>query len=262
MTYKKNPPPRHKGKYGQKPPVKPEKLWLYGMHTVYCALTNPRRKATRLLATRNAIQRLQDMLGTEIAVPVEMVSPREIDRLLPKDAVHQGLALEAKPLPALSMEEICAANLLIVLDQITDPHNVGAILRTASAFNADALVVTARHSPEETGVMAKSASGALDRIPIVEVKNLGDMLNELGFVGMTRLGFDSEADVDLRDVTCAGPVAIVLGSEGKGLRQRTRSLCDQMVRLDMPGDIKSLNVSNAAAIAMYAVTNAQKTGAE
>jgi 23S rRNA (guanosine2251-2'-O)-methyltransferase len=145
----------------------------------------------------------------------------------------------------------------VVLDQVTDPHNVGAILRTACAFGADALVTTQRYAPRETGVMAKSASGALDLVPLIEVRNLGDTLELLKKRGMRVLGFDSEASAPLVPRAGDEMLAIVLGAEGKGLRQRTRELCDEMVRLDMPGPIKSLNVSNAAAIALFAATSAR-----
>jgi 23S rRNA (guanosine2251-2'-O)-methyltransferase len=143
---------------------------------------------------------------------------------------------------------------VVVLDQITDPHNVGAILRTACAFGADAVITTQRYAPRETGVMAKAASGALDLVPLIEVRNLGDTLELLKTRGIRVLGFDSEAPSPLLPRTDRTPLAIVLGAEGKGLRQRTRELCDEMVRLDMPGPIKSLNVSNAAAIALFAAT--------
>ena len=143
---------------------------------------------------------------------------------------------------------------MVVLDQLTDPHNVGAILRTACAFGADAVITTARHSPQETGVMAKAASGALDLVPMIEVTNLASALETLKERGLVVLGFDSDAPAPLRPRTDDRPLAVVLGAEGKGLRQRTRELCDEMVRLDMPGPIKSLNVSNAAAIAMFAAT--------
>jgi 23S rRNA (guanosine2251-2'-O)-methyltransferase len=142
----------------------------------------------------------------------------------------------------------------VVLDQLTDPHNVGAILRTACAFGADAVITTARHSPRETGVMAKAASGALDLVPLIEVRNLGDAIETLKDRGLTVIGFDSEASAPLKPRTDDVPVAIVLGAEGRGLRQRTRELCNEMVRLEMPGPIKSLNVSNAAAIALFAAT--------
>lgn len=152
------------------------------------------------------------------------------------------------------MDDLTAPRLVVVLDQVTDPHNVGAILRTACAFGADAVVTTARYAPRETGVMAKSASGALDLVPLVEVRNLGGALETLKERGLLILGFDSEAPAPLRPRTDDRPLAVVLGSEGKGLREKTRSLCDEMVRLEMPGPIKSLNVSNAAAIALFAAT--------
>jgi 23S rRNA (guanosine2251-2'-O)-methyltransferase len=146
---------------------------------------------------------------------------------------------------------------VVVLDQVTDPHNVGAILRTACAFGADAVLTTARYAPRETGVMAKAASGALDLIPLIEVRNLGDSLEQLKGRGLKVLGFDSEAPAPLAVQPEGTALAIVLGAEGKGLRQRTRELCDELVRLDMPGPIKSLNVSNAAAIALFAATAAR-----
>jgi 23S rRNA (guanosine2251-2'-O)-methyltransferase len=152
------------------------------------------------------------------------------------------------------LDDIAPLRLVVVLDQVTDPHNVGAILRTACAFGADALITTQRYAPRETGVMAKAASGALDLVPLIEVRNLGDTLQLLKKRGLRVLGFDSEAPAPLAPRAGGEALAIVLGAEGKGLRQRTRELCDEMVRLDMPGPIKSLNVSNAAAIALFAAT--------
>jgi 23S rRNA (guanosine2251-2'-O)-methyltransferase len=171
--------------------------------------------------------------------------------------VHQGVALEVAPVSRFGLDDIEPLRLVVVLDQVTDPHNVGAILRTACAFGADALLTTQRYAPRETRVMAKAASGALDLVPLIEVRNLGDTLERLKQRGMHVLGFDSEAATALAPRRDSGPLAIVLGAEGKGLRQRTRELCDEMVRLDMPGPIKSLNVSNAAAIALYAATTAR-----
>jgi 23S rRNA (guanosine2251-2'-O)-methyltransferase len=183
--------------------------------------------------------------------PVELVRPGEIDRLLTPDAVHQGLYLECDPLPSPPLSELGPDAIVLVLDQITDPHNVGAMLRSAAAFGVDAVIVTTRHSPEATGVLAKAASGALEHVPIIPVKNLGDALEALAAEGFLRIGFDSEGDRPYEDVPLRRPLALVLGAEGKGLRQKTRSLCDALARLDMPGSIKSLNVSNATAIALY-----------
>lgn len=244
-----------RNKFPPKPKYDPDTgpVYLYGMHTVRAALDNPARIKKVLLATPNALNRLQES-GDIGKVPVKETTPKELDRLLGGEAVHQGMALEVDPVGRFGLKDIEKLRLVVVLDQLTDPHNVGAILRTACAFGADAVITTARHSPRETGVMAKSASGALDLVPMIEVRNLGDAIETLKERGLTVLGFDSEAPAPLRPRTEDKPMAVVLGAEGKGLRQRTRDLCDEMVRLDMPGPIKSLNVSNAAAIALFAAT--------
>ncbi|WP_404403410.1 23S rRNA (guanosine(2251)-2'-O)-methyltransferase RlmB [Pelagibacterium halotolerans] len=228
-------------------------VYLYGLHTVRAALDNARRKKRTLLATPNALNRLREN-GPIPSLPIEEKTPRELDALLGTDAVHQGVALEVDPVDRLRLTDVEKLDLVIALDQVTDPHNVGAILRTACAFGADAVITTARYAPRETGVLAKSASGALDLIPLVEVRNLGETLETLKEKGLLCLGFDSEAEGLLKSRPAGQKLAIVLGAEGKGLRQKTRSLCDEMVRLDMPGPIKSLNVSNAAAIALFAAT--------
>ena len=244
-----------RNKFPPKPKYDPDTgpVYLYGMHTVRAALDNPARIKKVLLATPNALNRLKET-GDIGKVPVKETTPKELDRLLGGEAVHQGMALEVDPVGRFGLKDIEKLRLVVVLDQLTDPHNVGAILRTACAFGADAVITTARHSPRETGVMAKSASGALDLVPMIEVRNLGDAIETLKERGLTVLGFDSEAPAPLRPRTEDKPMAVVLGAEGKGLRQRTRELCDEMVRLDMPGPIKSLNVSNAAAIALFAAT--------
>lgn len=244
-----------RNKFPPKPKYDPDTgpVFLYGLHTVRAALDNPRRIRRRLLATPNALTRLRDG-GPVGGLPIEETSPRELDRLLGGEAVHQGVALEVDPVQRFSLDDIVAPRLVVVLDQVTDPHNVGAILRTACAFGADAVITTQRYAPRETGVLAKSASGALDLIALVEVRNLGDAIEALKRGGLRVVGFDSEAQAPLTPSLAPGPLALVLGAEGKGLRQRTRELCDEMVRLDMPGAIKSLNVSNAAAIALFAAT--------
>ncbi|MDB5506582.1 MAG: rlmB [Devosia sp.] len=248
MSRNKFPPrPRHDPDEGP--------VYLYGLHTVRAALDNPLREKRVLLVTPNALSRLRET-GEIGRVPMQETTPRDLDKLLGDDAVHQGAALEVDPVSRFGLSDIKQLRLVVVLDQITDPHNVGAILRTACAFGADAVITTARHAPRETGVMAKSASGALDLVPLIEVRNLADTLEKLKERGITVIGFDSEAAEPLKPRTATGPVAVVMGAEGKGLRQRTRELCDEMVRLDMPGPIKSLNVSNAAAIALFAVTAA------
>jgi 23S rRNA (guanosine2251-2'-O)-methyltransferase len=223
---------------------------LYGWHTVAAALANPARHIRRLLVTENAARRFAE---ESIATPVtpEVVRPDAIAARLTPDAVHQGLLAEADPLPSPEVEDLPASGIVLVLDQITDPHNVGAILRTAAAFAVAAIVTTARHSPEATGVLAKAASGALELVPIVTVQNLARGLGALKEGGFSVVGLDSEAADALSDLPLSAPLALVLGAEGKGLRQGTRAACDRLARLDLPGAIKSLNVSNAAALSLY-----------
>jgi 23S rRNA (guanosine2251-2'-O)-methyltransferase len=223
---------------------------LYGWHTVKAALENPARRFRKLLVTENTARRLAE---EHVALPLtpETVRPGVIAERLSGDAVHQGIYAEADPLPAPELDAITPAGIVLVLDQITDPHNVGAILRTAAGFSVSAIVTTARHSPEATGVLAKSASGALELVPIATVQNLARALAELKERGVMVVGLDSTGDADLGEVALRAPLALVLGAEGKGLRQLTRATCDQVARLDLPGKIKSLNVSNAAALALY-----------
>lgn len=223
---------------------------LYGWHSVKAALQNPARKFRRLLATDNAARRLAEE-GVTLALTPEIVRPGAIAERLSADAVHQGLYLEADPLPSPPIEEIEANGIVLVLDQITDPHNVGAIFRSAAAFSATAIVTTARHSPEATGALAKAASGALEIVPLVTIQNLARGLSALGEKGFLRIGLDSEAHDTLDDVPLSAPLALVLGAEGKGLRQLTKETCDHLARLDLPGSIKSLNVSNAAALSLH-----------
>jgi 23S rRNA (guanosine2251-2'-O)-methyltransferase len=223
---------------------------LYGWHTVKAALENPARQVRRLYLTENAARRLADE-GVTLPVAPERVRPDAIAARLPPDAVHQGLLAEADPLPGPAIEEIEPAGIVLALDQITDPHNVGAILRTAAGFAVAAVVTTARHSPQATGVLAKSASGALEFVPIVTVQNLARALAALKERGYLLVGLDSTGEADLGELPIRAPLALVLGAEGKGLRQLTRATCDHVARLDLPGRIKSLNVSNAAALALY-----------
>jgi 23S rRNA (guanosine2251-2'-O)-methyltransferase len=224
---------------------------LYGWHPVVEALRNPRRSLGRFLATENALRRLNDELP-DLALRPEIVRPGDIDRLLPPDAVHQGLHLEAAPLPSPTIESLSAEALVLALDQVTDPHNVGAVVRSAAAFGVDAILTTARHSPAATGVLAKAASGGLEHVPFLVVRNLAEALLALGERGVMRVGLDSSAATPLEELPLRRPLVLVLGAEGKGLRQRTLASCDAAARLDMPGAIKSLNVSNAAALALYA----------
>jgi 23S rRNA (guanosine2251-2'-O)-methyltransferase len=228
---------------------------LYGFHPVVEALKNPNRRHKRLLTTENALHRLQE-LAVGLPFAPEVVRPGIIDRLLPPDAVHQGLYLESDPLPSLTVRDLPAEGLILVFDQITDPHNVGAIVRTAAAFNVTAIMCTNRHSPTATGVLAKSASGGLEHVPFMAVTNLSRGLQELIDHGYTVVGLDSEGSDDMNAIPLPRPLALVLGAEGKGLRQKTRETCQMVARLDMPGAIKSLNVSNAAAIALNAAHQA------
>ncbi|AZV21798.1 MULTISPECIES: 23S rRNA (guanosine(2251)-2'-O)-methyltransferase RlmB [unclassified Mesorhizobium] len=224
---------------------------LYGLHTVRAALDNPRRKIRKMLVTRNAAERLEIADLAALPFKTELVEPRDIDKITGSDAVHQGVLIEAEPLKAKRLDALGDAKLVLVLDQITDPHNVGAILRSAVAFGAGALITTARHSPQESGVLAKSASGALEHIDQIEVKNLADALGQLHEAGFRTIGLDSDAPAELEKSFAGEKIALVLGAEGKGLRQKTRETVTTLARLDMPGAIHSLNVSNAAAISLY-----------
>ncbi|MGE0062312.1 MAG: 23S rRNA (guanosine(2251)-2'-O)-methyltransferase RlmB [Xanthobacteraceae bacterium] len=228
---------------------------LYGWHTVAAALQNPARRLRKLLVTENAAHRLTED-GITPAIKPEIVRPSAIaERLLP-DAVHQGLYLEADALPSPAIEHLAASGVVLVLDQITDPHNVGAIFRSAAAFNAAAIVTTQRHSPDATGALAKAASGALEHVPFVNVQNLARAMEELRQRGFMLVGLDSDGNKDIADLTLRAPLALVLGAEGKGLRQLTRETCDHVARIEVPGAITSLNVSNAAAVCLYIATRA------
>jgi 23S rRNA (guanosine2251-2'-O)-methyltransferase len=223
---------------------------MYGWHTVTAALRNPKRQIRKFLATDNAARRLSDE-GIASKVAPEVVRPSAIaERLLP-DAVHQGLYLEVDALPSPAVEDLPAQGVVLVLDQITDPHNVGAIFRSAAAFAAAAIVTTQRHSPDATGALAKAASGALEHVPLVNVQNLARGLTALKARGFLVVGLDSTGEADLSELKLRAPLALVLGAEGKGLRQLTREICDHVARIDLPGVITSLNVSNAAALSLY-----------
>lgn len=243
---------RDKAAGWQPPQLQPDQVHLYGLHTVRAALENPERTIIKLSVTQNAFVRLDIGDADALSYPVEFVSPQDIDKVLGPDAIHQGVMLETRPLPMRRLEALKESPLLLVLDQVTDPHNVGAIMRSAVAFGAGALVTTQRHSPTESGVLAKSASGALELIPYIQITNLANALEELHQLGFQTIGLDSEGPQPLEGTFAGEKIALVLGSEGKGLRQKTRETVNALARLDMPGTIKSLNVSNAAAIALYA----------
>ncbi len=226
---------------------------LFGVHAVESALRNPGRPILRLLMTENAENRLSESVTARQAAP-ERVSPRDLDRMLGADTVHQGVMLETEPLEEPDIFALAAradAGPLIVLDQVTDPHNVGAILRSAAVFGAAGLVMTRRHSPPLDGTLAKSASGALEFVPVALVKNLSRAIAELKEHGCTVLGLDGTAEHLIEDQPLTERVAFVLGAEGKGLRELTRQSCDRLVRIATNGPIGSLNVSNAAAISLH-----------
>lgn len=229
---------------------------LYGLHTVRHALENENRVVKKLYLTANARERLELSDEKLASLNIEESSPRELDKLVGSNAVHQGCILEGIPLESKTLAQISDSPLLLVLDQVTDPHNVGAIMRSAVAMNVGALITTSRHSPVETGVLAKSASGALDMIDHIEARNLANALGELHKLGYQTIGLDSEGPDVLENSIIsksgnASKVALVMGAEGKGLRSKTRETCTTLARVDMPGAIKSLNVSNAAALALY-----------
>ena len=223
---------------------------LFGLHAAEAALANPNRTVTRVIATENGAHRLGPLLAKRGLTP-EAATPRDLDRLLGPDAVHQGVALEADPLPPVALDDIEPAGMVLVLDQVTDPQNVGAALRSAAAFDASGLVMTERHSPPLHGVLAKAASGALDLVPVVLVKNLAQCLAELGERGFLRVGLAEDGATALETASLTRPLALVLGAEGKGLRQLTRQHCDLICRISTRSALASLNVSNAAAVALH-----------
>jgi 23S rRNA (guanosine2251-2'-O)-methyltransferase len=236
---------------GNPPRKSPEdRVVLYGWHAVKAALKNPRRRIRTLLLTENAARRLAEE-GLSTPMQAEIVRSDVIAARLPPDAVHQGVWAEADPLPLLGLSDMPTDGITLLLDQITDPHNVGAILRSAAAFAARAVVTTIRHSPQATGVLAKSASGALELVPIIAVPNLARALADMTRRGFFLVGLDSASAIDLSSAPLRLPLGLVVGGEGRGLRQLTRNSCDLVARLALPGPIKSLNVSNATALALF-----------
>ncbi len=234
-----------------------ETVWLFGLHAVRDALMNPKRQKLRLIVTRNARDKLLEAIEFAEIVP-EMVDARKFTAPIDPGSVHQGAASEVKPLEWGGLAENCIGQenpRVLLLDRVTDPHNVGAILRSAEVLGASAVIGTRHHSAPETGALAKTASGALERQPYLRVRNLADTIIELQNMGYLVLGLDGEAEQtieatlgDKRD----RPVALVLGAEGPGLRQKTKETVDHLVKIDAAGGFGSLNVSNAAAIALYA----------
>jgi 23S rRNA (guanosine2251-2'-O)-methyltransferase len=227
---------------------------LWGKHAVAAALDNPERKVLRAWATRDTAGFMQ--FPKEVAVTLADVA--DLGRLVPHDAPHQGVVIEVEPLEDVWIDEILGAagerSVLLVLDQVTDPHNVGAILRSAAAFGAAGIITQDRHSPPESGVIAKAASGALERVPWARVVNLARALEEIAEAGFWRIGLTGDAGTDLREALGPARVALVLGAEGAGLRPNTREHCDALARLPITDSVESLNVSNAAAVALYAAS--------
>ena len=236
-----------------------ETIWLFGLHAVRDALMNHRRQRLRLVLTPNAAEKLADAIAASGMTP-ELSDPRKFAAPLDPESVHQGAALEVRPLDWGPLGEVALAEglgpaRLVLLDRVTDPHNVGAILRSAEVFGARAVVGVERHAAPETGSLAKSASGALERQPYIRVRNLSDAMDELRRMGFLLVGLAGEAE---RTIGAAlegrrdRPIALVLGAEGPGLREKTRANCDELVRIGAAGSFGSLNVSNAAAVALYA----------
>ena len=259
-------PVRQQRRAGKPQDPRSKMLWLYGLHPVTAALRNPARQAVKLIATRQAAERLHATLP-DLTVPLEISDSTSVAALLPEDAVHQGLALACTPLNQPFLEDLAegpdAPPALVVLDQVTDPHNVGAILRTSAVFGAGAVVIQDRHAPPESGVLAKSASGALESVPLIRIGNLARSLEVLKQAGYWVVGLDGEAEAGLQGLGEKGKTALVLGAEGQGLRRLTAETCDFLVKIPMaPNAVGSLNVSNAAAVALYELTRAaHKVGA-
>ncbi|MFY0310243.1 23S rRNA (guanosine(2251)-2'-O)-methyltransferase RlmB [Leisingera sp. D0M16] len=234
-----------------------ETVWLFGLHAVRDALLNPKREKIQLMVTQNAQAKLADAIA-ESGVEAEVIDPRKFNPPIDPQSVHQGAALEVKPLNWGGLAENCIgreAPRVLLLDRVTDPHNVGAILRSAEVLGASAVIGTRHHSAPETGALAKTASGALERQPYLRMRNLADTITELQQMGFIVLGLDGEAEQTVESALEGKknlPVALVLGAEGPGLRQKTKETVDQLVRIDAAGGFGSLNVSNAAAIALYA----------
>jgi 23S rRNA (guanosine2251-2'-O)-methyltransferase len=231
-----------------------EGLWLYGLHAVRAALANPVRKTKRIVLTARAAEEIgPQLLGR---VRQEVVDGDTVSRLLPANAVHQGVALQCEHLPGRDLDDILDVpsdkrRIVVILDQISDPQNTGAILRTAAAFGAAAVIVQDRHSPPETGTLAKAASGALDSLPYIHVVNIARTLEQLGDRGFWRIALTGDGETSLKDAMPEGDVALVLGSEGAGIRRLVRERCDTAAFIPIDHSVESLNVSNAAAVALY-----------
>lgn len=256
--------PHNKGKREfkkQKPRLR-HKADLWGTHAVSAAWLNPEREIKALYITENMLDAFKPIMreakGLERPAP-QIIEKHEMNRMLP-GAVHQGIAVDAAPLPETFVMDLIARtadrkkSTILILDQVTDPHNVGAILRSACAFGVDGMVMQRKNSPELTGVLAKTATGAIEHVPVAYEINLSDTIDTLKSHGYTVIGLDEHADT-IANVKKGGKIAFVLGAEGTGMRPKVKEHCDQVVSLPTVGPIESLNVSNAAAIALYALNN-------
>jgi 23S rRNA (guanosine2251-2'-O)-methyltransferase len=237
-----------------------ETVWLFGLHTVRDALLNPRREKLRLILTKNALDKLADAVAVSGIEP-EIEDPRKFSAPIDEGSVHQGAAMEVRPLNWGSLEDVAVsgqgAALVVLLDRVTDPHNAGAVLRSAEVFGARAVIAPKHHSAPETGALAKTASGALERQPYLRVTNLSDTMAELKAMGYFLVGLEGEADLTLPQAleqVGTRALALVLGAEGPGLREKTRENCDLLARIPYAGEFGSLNVSNAAAVSLYAAS--------
>jgi 23S rRNA (guanosine2251-2'-O)-methyltransferase len=237
-----------------------ETVWLFGLHAVRDALLNPRREKVRLVITKNALDKLADAVA-ESGMEPEIADPRRFDAPIDEGSVHQGAALEVRALNWGRLEDVCISGdglpLVVLLDRVTDPHNVGAVLRSAEVFGARAVIAPRHHSAPETGALAKTASGALERQPYLRVANLADAMEALRAMGYVLIGLDGDGDIELGAALAdvgSRAVGLVLGAEGPGLRAKTRETCDVIARIPFAGGFGSLNVSNAAAVGLYAAS--------
>lgn len=241
---------RRKARQAAKPENRPR---FWGRHAVAAALANPERSVVRIWVTREAASDFE----FDPSIPLSFADAADLGRMVPRDAPHQGIVIDIERLPDIWLGDLLddapEGRPLLVLDQVTDPHNVGAILRSAAAFDALAIITQDRHAPPESGALAKAASGALEIVPWVRVVNLSRALDEIAESGFWRVGLSGEAEMDLAQALGPKRVALVLGAEGEGMRHNTQVHCDALARLPISGRIESLNVSNAAAIALYAV---------
>lgn len=250
---------KHHNAKPEKSPRRQGSYWLYGIHAAKSALANEKRRIVRVVVTQQAADKFHNECRKR-NLTLEILPPQEIAKLLPQGAVHQGIALDVAPLAELSLEEYLAQSgnqkPLLLLDQITDPHNVGAILRSAAAFGAGAVIVTKDNAPQENAIIAKASSGGIEIVPLIVVTNLAQSMEILKRQGFWCVGLDGEAKRAIAEAKLDHKTALVLGAEGAGLRRLTTERCDLLVKLPISPDMESLNVSNAAAVALYALTQA------